>query len=73
MKHEYSSIWKDIEAKVTDRAETAELEKLKEHVETQNIEIKALINKKADNDDFKKGIKYIDTKLKEVYTYMKGK
>jgi hypothetical protein len=37
IKHEYSSIWKEIEAKVTDRAETAELEKLKENVETQNI------------------------------------
>jgi hypothetical protein len=35
--------------------------------------MKTLISKKADNDDFKKGIKYIDTKLKEVYSYLKGK
>jgi len=37
IKYEYSSIWKDIEAKVTDRAETTELLKLKENVESQNL------------------------------------
>jgi hypothetical protein len=29
------------------------------------------VQKKADNEDFKKGIKYLDQKLKEVYSYVK--
>ncbi len=37
------------------------------------MEIKTLVGKKADNEDFKKGIKYLDTKLKELYSYLKVK
>ena len=29
------------------------------------------MQKKADNEDFKKGIKYLDQKLKELYSYVK--
>ncbi len=43
------SIWKDIENKVTDRAEVAELEKLKEQLEHKDMEVKLLVSKKADN------------------------
>ena len=30
------------------------------------------MNKKADTEDFKKGFKYIEGKIKEIYVYLKG-
>ncbi len=29
------------------------------------------MQKKADNEEFKKGVKYLDQKLKELYSYVK--
>lgn len=56
-----------------DRAEIGELDKLKDFIDTQTLEVRTLVHKKADNDDFRKGIKYLDNKLKDLYAYVKGK
>ncbi len=41
-------------------------------VEGKDLEIKALVNKKADIEDFKKAIKYLEGKMKEIYNYVKA-
>ncbi len=71
IKHEYYGILKEIENKVEDRAEVKELDKIKEKSEEGILEVKTIAQKKVillltqcDNDDFKKGFKYLENKLK---------